>query len=156
MWTFPQRDLDTDSFTCLNTWKVFLQSCSGQELSIPIKNPQCHMAEPKMAKSEGFLVVVMPFQANGKWGSARLTLGSWLRNQRGHIQYERPAEDIKFFTDKICGTLTGDRNDKWVRRTLGVCLSVHVDVSDQLEGEVHSRMWIYLKKKLQLRENHFR
>lgn len=56
------------------------------------------MAEPKMAKSDGFLVVVMPFQANGKWGSARLTLGSWLRNRRGHI-YERAAEAIRFPTD---------------------------------------------------------
>lgn len=38
------------------------------------------MAEPKMAKSDGFLVIVMPFQANEKQGNARLALRSWLRN----------------------------------------------------------------------------
>lgn len=41
-------------------------SAVQQELSIPIKNPHCHMAEPKMDKSDWLPVVEMPFQANGK------------------------------------------------------------------------------------------
>lgn len=37
-----------------------------------------HMADPKMAKSDGILVVVMPFQANGK------NCQTGIRSRRGH------------------------------------------------------------------------
>lgn len=63
-WTPPPPPIQGDIWTQRKSMERV--SAVQQELSIPIKNPHCHMAEPKMDKSDWLPVVEMPFQANGK------------------------------------------------------------------------------------------
>lgn len=113
--------LDTVSSTCVNAWKVFLQSHSGQELSIPIKIHSVTWQNPKWLNQTGSSC---SDAFSGKWKVGHCQTGTGQSAQKPEGACMKGLLKSLDSPKTKSETVTGVRDDNKVRCIVCACVSI--------------------------------